>query len=169
MMIILTIAVLILAAMAFCTLIVIQLESNKQEDCTIDEIHNEINRLKQENKELKQKRKGIKCMDLDNEELEATRKLHERNNESKLEEAIKTLKIDQRSLYKKGASYKAIETILQVAENSISKDTIKENIKKLKEELSHYNEYTNLNIHETIDVIVLESKINLLEKLIYNN
>ena len=189
-------------------------------------------------------------MDLDDEELEATRKLHKRNNESKLEEVIERLtqRIKESSDWKIKPIYLtddivAIETVLQAVErlqqeneeiivknraikreseayaekmiklnkeledknleciylavenedlkiknnmrivgtlaeielkeliksDFISKDTIKEKINELKEELSDYNEYTNLNIPETIDVIVLESKINLLEKLIYNN
>lgn len=60
-----------------------------------------------------------------------------------------------------------IKDILNYIEtNSISKEVIEKKIEELKETLSHYNEYTKLNILEKMNVEILDNKIEVLKELL---
>ena len=63
---------------------------------------------------------------------------------------------------------KSIENICyqEELENSIPKQKVKDKIEELKETLTHYDEYTRLNLLEKINVDILDSRIEILEELL---
>lgn len=55
---------------------------------------------------------------------------------------------------------------IQTKDDSIPKQKVKDKIKELKEKLTHYDEYTRLNLLEKVNVDLLDARIENLEELL---